>query len=228
MKNSLADQAYLVLKQAILHCELQPGLQVAQSTLASHYQLGLTPTREALKRLEQEGYVQSIPRFGYIISLISSQDVRDIYELRLILECAAACLAAARISDAQLQILREGASFTYTFRDRQSYQQFLKMNTRFHARVAAASGNRRLADTISRMLDEMVRIFHLGLELKDSAEEMRQEHLSLVTALEQRDTSLAEQLTRQQILRSQERVLLKLQSRLENGIWLTEPQSASE
>lgn len=77
-----------------------------------------------------KGYVQSIPRFGYIISLISSQDVRDIYELRLILECAAACLA--------------------------------------------------------------------------------------------------EQLTRQQILRSQERVLLKLQSRLENGIWLTEPQSASE
>ena len=214
MKASLSDQAYDVLKRAIMTCELEPGLRIAQPQIVEKYNLGVTPAREALKRLEQEGYVQSIPRFGYVISEISIVDIQEIYELRMILETAAVRAAAVRVNDRQLKEIERSATFTYTYRDRNSYFEFLNMNTRFHAQIALLTGNRRLADLIAKLLDDMTRIFHLGLDLRDSAEEMRNEHLALVKALEQHDPDHAENLIREQILRSQQRVVEMLNYRL--------------
>jgi DNA-binding GntR family transcriptional regulator len=213
MKNSLADQAYDIFKTAILHCDLEPGLHIAQSQLAEQYNLGITPTREALKRLEQEGYVQSIPRFGYLVSPISPLDVAEIYELRLILESAAVRLAAQRISPEQIKTLQEQANFTYTYHDPHSYRVFLDKNHEFHVRVALLSGNNRLAETIARILNEMTRIFHLGLDLRDSADEMQAEHINLVEALAHQDPQAAEEIVCEQIQHSRQRVLQMLQDR---------------
>ena len=207
MKLSLADQAYQIIKRDIINCSLEPGAQVAQSQLVETYKLGITPIREALKRLEMEGLVQSIPRYGYLISPITIEDVRSIYELRLILEKPAIRLAAERATDDQLKSLHDNARFTYRYKDPQSYQEFLENNAIFHSSIAETAGNDRLAAAIKKLLDEMNRIFQLGLELKDSAAEMREEHVDLMDALIKRDADWAERITEEQILRSQERVL---------------------
>jgi DNA-binding GntR family transcriptional regulator len=225
MPSSLADQAYESLKQAILHCDLEPGLHVAQSQLADKYELSITPTREALKRLEQEGYVQSVPRFGYLVSPISPVDVSEIYELRLILESAAVRLAAQRITPRQTAPLREQAELTYTYQEPQSYRIFLNMNREFHAQIALTSGNKRLADTIAKLLDDMTRIFHLGLDLRDSAQEMRVEHLNLVDALAKHNPEEAEIIIREQIVRSRERVLQMLRDRFQTNLFDSERSS---
>ena len=68
---SLADKAYEVIKADIITCVLRPGQQIAQPRFAERYGMGLTPVREALQRLAQEGFVQAVPRFGYIISPIA-------------------------------------------------------------------------------------------------------------------------------------------------------------
>jgi len=211
---SLADQAYDALKRDILTCTLDPGTQLAQSDLTARYNLGITPIREALKRLEMEGYVQAIPRYGTLITPITIEDINDIYEMRLILEKSAARLAVERASDAQIETLAQQANFTYTFGNRQSYLEFLDHNTGFHSQVASASGNRRLQDAIAHLLDSMTRIFHIGLDLRDSAEEMRAEHIQLVEALLKRDAGLAEKIVEDQILRSRERVVEMLNQRL--------------
>lgn len=204
---SLAEKAYATLKKDILTCVLDPGSQIAQSQLVERYDFGVTPVREALKKLEQEGYVQSIPRYGYIVAPITIKDVEELYDLRLILEKSTVRLAAQRASDEQLAQLREHASFTYRYKDSESYQRFLEMNIAFHVSVALAAGNRKLADTLARLLDEMTRIFHLGLDLRDSAEEMRHEHLALVEAIADHDVERAEQLIEDQILLSRRRVV---------------------
>jgi DNA-binding GntR family transcriptional regulator len=214
VKVSLSDQAYRVIKDDIITCTLEPGEQIAQQQLAEKYQLGMTPIREALQRLVQEGFLQSIPRFGYVVSPITISDVQEIYELRSILESAAARLAATRGTDKQLVEIAHTADFTYVYRNRDSYSEFLAANTRFHRAIAAVAGNRRLVEQISRLLDEMTRIFHLGLDLRDSAEEMRQEHLALAEALCARHPERAEQIVQSQIARSQQRVLEALVQRL--------------
>jgi DNA-binding GntR family transcriptional regulator len=213
---SLADLAYTGIKEDILTCVLEPGSRIAQSQMVKRYEYGVTPVREALKRLEQEGYVQSIPRFGYWIAPIQIKDIEDIYDLRLILEKSAVRLAIQRATDQQVAHLEEQAHFTYTFHDRDSYLDFLDHNIRFHAAIAGMSGNQKLVEIITSLLGEMTRIFHLGLDLRDSAEEMQGEHLALSAAIAARNITRAEELVYDQITRSRQRVLEML-SRREQG-----------
>jgi DNA-binding GntR family transcriptional regulator len=217
MTKSLADQAYGQLKEKIIQCELEPGQQIVQARLAEQTGIGQTPVREALQRLARDGFVQAIPRYGYIVSPITYKDVHEIFELRSIVESSAARLAAIRGSEGQLDELAHNASFTYIYKDRPSYAEFLRKNIEFHQKIAVASGNQRLVELITRLLDEMTRIFHLGLDLRDSAEEMRDEHLALVKALHERNPEQAVLIAQGQIERSQERILEALVGRGEPG-----------
>lgn len=204
---SLSDKAYKVIRKEIITCELRPGQQIAQPQLSEKHGIGTMPIREALQRLAQEGFVEAIPRLGYTVTPITFSAVRDLYELRSIIECAAVRLAAVRGSEAQLQKIAESADFTYAFRNRDSYTEFLAQNAAFHRSIAAATGNQRIVDILFQLLDELTRIFHLGLDLKDSAEEMRDEHTALAQALLARDPDRAEQFVRSEIIRSQQRVV---------------------
>lgn len=214
MSQSLADKAYEVTKADIITCVLEPGQQIVQSQLAEKYQIGMTPIREALQRLTQEGFVQPVPRFGYIVSPITFSDVREIYELRAIVESAAARLSAVRGAQERLEKIRTSADFSYVYKDRHSYVEFLARNNDFHRSIAEAADNQRLVDLVSKLLDELTRVFHLGLDLRDSAEEMRDEHLALAQALCDRDPDRADQIVQSQIARSQNRVLEALIRRL--------------
>ena len=132
MSSSLSDQAYQRIKTEILTCELRPGQQIAQKQLVERYDVGKTPVREALQRLTQEGFVQPVPRFGYIVVPITLSDIHEIYDLRLIIEPAAARLAALRGSDEQLEQIRQAADKTYTYNERETYLEYLRHNTNFH------------------------------------------------------------------------------------------------
>ncbi|HEY6072350.1 MAG TPA: GntR family transcriptional regulator [Anaerolineales bacterium] len=216
--SSLAEMAYIAIKKDILTCRLAPGSQIAQSQLVERYEFGVTPIREALKRLESEDYLRSVPRFGYIINPITIQDIEDIYELRLLLETSAVRLAIQRGTDDDFARLKESAEFTYIFKDPDSYLEFLQHNIGFHVEVAALSGNRKLAEMLSAVLNEMTRIFNLGLDLRDSAEEMRREHQDLVEALIDRDEAGALQQITEQIQTSRQRVMEEFSERIDQRI----------
>ncbi|MBM3129278.1 MAG: GntR family transcriptional regulator [Chloroflexi bacterium] len=203
---SLALHVYEKIRSDILTCALKPGQQVTQVQLVDKFQVGVTPVREALQRLAQEGLVQSIPRFGYIVSAITLADVCALYEFRKIIESAAVRLAAERASDGQLAQIAQAVNFTYTFGDRQSYTDFLAHNAEFHCAIARASGNPRLGALVYALNNELIRVFHLGLDVRDSAREMRDEHIALVNALKARDADRAERILQKQNAKSEERV----------------------
>jgi DNA-binding GntR family transcriptional regulator len=203
----LSSKAYQSIKGDIVTCVLAPGSSIGQMELAETYQMGLTPIREALRQLAQEGFVQPVPRLGYIVSPITTKDVQEIYEMRIILETSSFRLAATRGLDREFEDLLESADFTYTYKDKPSYSGFLANNKIFHQSVAAIARNSRLVQQVSRIMDELTRVFHLGLDIRDSADEMRDDHLALCRALVDRDASRAEQLIRSEILLSRERVM---------------------
>lgn len=207
LKQPLSAKAYQLLKEDIVTCVLDPGQFIVQTDLAEKYGLGVTPVREALRQLAHEGFVQSIPRLGYMVNMITAQDIQEIYEMRFLLETASVRYAAIRGFYDTLQNIAESANFTYTYKNHQTYVEFLNRNAEFHHSIAAATGNQRLADQVSKVLDELNRVFHLGLDLKDSAEEMRVDHVNLAEALCKRDADLAERLIQCEIFRSRERVM---------------------
>ncbi len=208
----LSLQAYRSIKNDIVLCKLAPGQFIAQVDLVERYQMGLTPIREALRQMAQEGFVQPVPRMGYIVSPITSRDVQEIYEMRIILETSSVRLAATRGTEMEIRSIMESADFTYTYKDLDSYSKFLAQNKEFHQSIAILSRNARLVQQVSRTMDELTRVFHLGLDIRDSADEMRDDHLSLSKALIERDANLAERLVRSEILLSRERVMEALKS----------------
>jgi DNA-binding GntR family transcriptional regulator len=206
-ERSLSEKAYDLIKNEIITCVIMPGEQVAQAGLAERFGLGLSPVRSALQRLAQEGFVQAVPRFGYLVSPVTLSDVQELFELRDVLEIAAVRYAADRANPQTLETIARQADFTYVYHDRQSYSDFLARNDQFHRSIASLAENHRLAEAISKVLGELNRVFHLGLDLRDSGEEMRSEHLELVEALLKRDATHAEDIVHNQILRSRERVV---------------------
>jgi DNA-binding GntR family transcriptional regulator len=204
------DGAYEHLKRLILTGGLAPGVELREGALTESSGFGRTPVREALRRLVQEGFVEVRPRQGYRVAVVTLASVRDLFEMRLLLEPAAAELAATRASQEDLAALHDLAHESYVPGDPNSYERFLERNREFHVRVAKAAGNERLASTLRVLLEEMQRLFFISLSGDGTAVELVHEHHELHDALLARDAARARLVVIDQIEASRSRVMAGL------------------
>jgi|SRR5579864_2449158 DNA-binding GntR family transcriptional regulator len=205
--SSQGEVAYAALRRRIIQCELEPGERITEAQLATETGIGKTPVREALTRLVQEGLVRSIPGHGYEVTPITLGDVQDLFNFRLIVEPAAAQLAAGHVSARDLRRLDELCAAHFSTLDKESESQYLEANYQFHTTIAEASGNRRLAEAVRRALEESERLLHLSNVLKNRSDEVSHEHKDLVDALIAGDGETARKLTLAHITASQRLVL---------------------
>jgi len=204
--DSLHEQVYQKIKSDILLGLYPPGEKLDVNGLAIQYNVSRTPVRDALHVLQREDLVEILPRVGYFTSRITIKDIEDVFQLRLIVETASAELAAVRISEEDLAYL-ERLSGRYVAGDVQSYREFLAENREFHHRVALASGNRRLAQVVDGLLNQMQRMLVLRLDLRDNADEMLAEHGRLLSALRACDSVAARELMADALRNAQEAVM---------------------
>ena len=195
----LSDRAYERIRHDVISCQLAPGTEISETQLCAQYKLGKAPVRMALNRLAHDGLVRAIPRRGYRVAEVTLKDIHDVFELRLMLEPVAARMAAGRVDAQKLRALDEIARSGYQPGDARSTARFLEANKAFHVAIARATGNARLADSIEQLLDEMTRLLHLGLGLRDRSVEMSREHRALAKALARGDGDTAERICREQI-----------------------------
>lgn len=208
-----ADDAYRRIKERIISLEMPPGSTFYESALADLLQIGRTPVREALVRLQLEGLVEASPRSGYRVSAITVKDARDMLTLRALLEGEAARLAAGRAEDAaSLAELERLCRASYNPDDPRSIHAFLRANTRFHSMIAEVGGNRRLAAALRSLLEQLERLFHLGLALSSRADEIVHEHRDLLDAILRGDQTGAQEIAVAQCRTSQKMVLEALLS----------------
>ncbi len=182
-KGFRSDLVYDRIKRSIIRCELQPGQQVTEEQLAHQYGVSRGSIRPALKRLYQEQLIQTISRNRYVIPPVTLKDANDVFEMRLLLEPAAARQAAGRIGPEQLQRLTQLCGARYRPGDRESAEEFLRANTELHVTIARASGNVLLAEFIANLLEREERLNNLAHSLKDRNEDAHHEHVELVEAL---------------------------------------------
>jgi DNA-binding GntR family transcriptional regulator len=209
-KRSLTRRIYDALRADLLSCVLPPGAQLFEGDLAARYKVSKTPVREALNSLRQEGLVRVLPRRGYEVTAITLRDINALLELRFVLEAGAVDLAVRHLTSAGLERLEHLARASYKRGDRQSEAEFVAANRAFHLAFAELSGNQRLVDLIARCLDELQRVFHLGAGLRNITDEVAQDHLDLVAALQQRDTADARRIVAAQIAHTRANILRAL------------------
>ena len=203
----LTDRAYERIRHDIISCTIAPGSEVSEAQLCTHYKLGKAGVRVALTKLSHDGLVRAIPRRGYRVVPVTLQDIQDVFELRLMLEPAAARMAAGKVDTRELKVYDEVCRCGYEPGDARSTGRFLEANKAFHVAIARATGNARLAGAIEHLLDQMTRLLHLGLGLRKGGQELQHEHKSLVKALARGDGETAERICREQIEASRNMLL---------------------
>lgn len=196
---SLAETAYDLIKRDIVHCKLGPGSQVTEEQLAEHYGVGRAAVRTALKRLFQEKLIRIAKRRGYFVAPITLKHVNDIFHMRMLLEPAAARLAAGHVDGDLLYRLNELCKAQYKPGDPESAEAFLSTNTEFHLAIAEATKNELLFETLASLFSKVERAHHLGHILHDRNAEALHEHHELVQALVAGDSERAERVMAEQI-----------------------------
>jgi DNA-binding GntR family transcriptional regulator len=166
----LKERAYELMRLDILTFRLKPGEKTSERLLAARYGLGMAPIRAALPRLMQEGLIEKTAERGTFIAPLTLRGVRDTYQMRYLLEPAAAELAAVRGMDSErLDQLRRVCESQWTPDDDDAVIHILLANRDFNLAIAEASGNALLARSIRHLQNLSLRILFLGMTPPDAA-----------------------------------------------------------
>lgn len=161
----LTDQAYRKIRDAIVRVELAPGAPLDEKVLSASLGLGLTPIRDALKRLTLEKLADTYPRRGTFVSRINISDEARLTEIRLELEGFAAALAAERATPAEHQLLLDRlADLERGSEDRASHTD---LDARVHRAIYAAARNEYLEAALNQCANLALRIWNYCLRERE-------------------------------------------------------------
>jgi DNA-binding GntR family transcriptional regulator len=210
-RSTLGDDVYDTLRSAVLEHVMQPGDRVNIDALARDLEVSPTPVREALARLESEGLVRKRPLAGYTVSpLLTRAEFNDMFDMRLLLECAAARWAAGRATPAQRTLLvTESARTIEGGDDRHWHAAFTALDAHLHDLIAEASGSPLLRESITRLHAHL----HLHRRYFPYAQTAvtNDEHQQIAVAIQNADADAAEAAMRLHLERARERHLVAFQ-----------------
>jgi DNA-binding GntR family transcriptional regulator len=198
--SSLKDHAYRRIKTAILNLELKPGEALIEGELAERLGISKTPVRDALTELRREGLVTKIPYSGTFVSEITPQDIRDIIQIRTVLESLAARVATPLLTEAELQKLADLITFELDAIGEGNIEFASQCNGEFHDVIIHKVQNQRLVSILENIGDQMKRIRALSSQLQGRLHKSAEEHTLVLAALRDRDPDKAEEMLRVHML----------------------------
>lgn len=185
------DSVYQKLKTAIRKKYIRQGSQLVEVALAQQLGVSRTPVRSAIKRLEAEGLVNSIPNRGAFVITPTQREIEETFLVRAQLEIMATRLTTANISPEQIEVLRKLTQAETTVFDKNNLDEYYAVNDSLHLKIAEFSGNKVLFSYINELLDR-TRIY---LILYDPFYKIEycptKEHETIVDAIANRDPDRA-------------------------------------
>jgi DNA-binding GntR family transcriptional regulator len=180
------------LRSAIVAGKIAPGERLIEEQLAGSLKVGRVPLRDALRRLEAEGYVTAIAHDQFAVSKPTVEDVEDYYSIAGALEGLATRLAIERASDEEIARLAElHQLLRLAYRER-NLEQYFEANRQFHRFIAEMARNDRLYRLISEMRQEIRKTRLLALERPQRMDYSMREHDQILDAFLKRNPELAE------------------------------------
>lgn len=135
-------QSYEIIRDMILHGEIPHGTKIVEEKLASELGVSRTPIRESIRKLEQEGLIAN-----KMVVSPSEKDLRNMFQVRMLLEGYSAQCAATYLSENELKSLWECVEIGRTG----TLEEIMKANEKFHEIIVQASNNPVMIDIIDRM-----------------------------------------------------------------------------
>ena len=197
--HSLRGKVFQQIQNDILNGKYHPGDNLIETKLSEEMGVSRTPIREAIRQLELEGLVQSIPNKGATVTGISSKDIEDIYTIRMMIEGLAARWAAENITPAELEELKEALEFEEFYTIRNDTEHLMKFDSRFHEIIFRASKSKPLMHTLSTFHHYIQRARNVSLGSPGRAQKVLEEHKAILQAILEKDPDRAEKLTTEHV-----------------------------
>jgi DNA-binding GntR family transcriptional regulator len=193
--SSLRGKVFIQLENAILNGKYKSGDSLIETKLSEELGVSRTPIREAIRQLELEGLVQTIPNKGAIVTGLSPKDIDDIYTIRLAIEGIAARWAAENITEEELKELKHSLELEEFYTEKNDLEQILKLDTKFHETIYRASKSKPLMNMLSNFHHYIQRARTYSLGMSGRAKEALEEHEAIYEAISQKNSKEAEALT---------------------------------
>jgi DNA-binding GntR family transcriptional regulator len=198
-KPILRDEVYLSIKEAILTGELAPGERLSIGRLLQEIGFSPTPIREALLKLEQEGFVSRLKRGGFIVSRFTRKDIEEIFEIRCLLESYAVGLAMNHIQPKDIQWLEKNVEESKRYVLKNKLAKVSALNTEFHDYLNRLSENDRLLSLINEMKDRVYQYRSAILRVPDKAGISIDHHGKMIQAIRKKDVGALKQLAQEHV-----------------------------
>ncbi|MBP1764898.1 MAG: rspR 3 [Firmicutes bacterium] len=201
------------LREAIVAGTLKPGERLMEIQLAEELGVSRTPVREAIRKLELEGFVVMIPRRGTYVADLSIKDVNEVFEIRTALDILAAGLAVERITEEELEQLERVLVEIGEYIEQNDIEKIVAADGRYHDILYRASRNDRLVGIINNLREQFTRFRSISMAYPGRIKNTVDEHRQLVEAIAQRDIALAQRLAREHMENAEQTLLLDMQER---------------
>ena len=180
----LRDVVFNTLRQAILRGDLEPGERLMEIQLAKKLGVSRTPIREAIRKLELEGLVLTIPRKGAEVAEITEKDMHDVLEVRKALEALAIQLACEHMVQEDIEELRDkNAAFEESLRSK-DVTKIAEADVAFHDVIFIATNNQRLVQLLNNLREQMYRFRVEYLKKEEYYPQLVKEHKEIIQHLE--------------------------------------------
>lgn len=204
----LRDVVSEALRQAIKDGVLKPGERLMEIQLADELGVSRTPIREAIRKLELEGFVVMVPRRGTYVADISLKDISQVFEIRGALEELAAGLAAERITPDELESLERILVEINEYMANDNFDKIVDADVRFHDILYHASRNQRLVDILHNLREQMLRFRSISMHYPGRLAATWEEHRHMVENIAQHNSAMARKVAKKHMENS-EKTLLK-------------------
>ena len=201
---SLKEHIYGVLRTAIMDMDIyneDVDLRLDERTLADQLGISRTPIREALARLEQEGFVEIQPRKGVYVKPKTLEEVLEMVVVWAALESMAARLVTEVASDNEIKSLRALGVSHSADSGRADIAEYSEANIRFHQRILELSGCDLLKVTADGLLQHMYAVRRRAMTEADRVDQSVVDHMAIIEAIESREGDLSAKLVREHTMK---------------------------
>ena len=197
-QTNLAIQVFERIKQEIFDFQLLPGERFTENEMATRMQVSRTPVREALYRLEREGYLEVMFRSGWRVKPLDFSQLDELYDVRIVLELAAVRRLCEQSERAQLEELKT-IWLVPTAERLEDAHQLAQVDESFHETLVGATGNRELARLHHEVTERIRIVRRLDFTQKPRIEATYTEHGRILRSIVQRKSEQAQMLMRSHI-----------------------------
>ncbi|WP_237534408.1 GntR family transcriptional regulator [Streptomyces sp. SID3343] len=213
-RQQLSEEVATYVREMIISGEVRPGEFLRLEPIAEAVGVSNTPVREGLLSLSSEGFIELVPRRGFIVIPFSRQDVHDLFWVQAQLGGELAARAARKITGEQLDELEAIVKQQEEAIEADDEEGMLEHGHAFHRHINLAADSHRLALLLRSAVKQLPNRFYISIEGRAAA--AREEHPLIVEALRRRRHGMARSLVEQHTLQSADHLIETLEAR---GLW---------